>query len=119
MLAECRRYGYLNDEALARHQIRLRKEKGYGPYRIQLYLINKGFSARLVRELLAETYPPQEEIQNAQKTIMRKYGDRCDRLQNPGTTAKAARFLQNRGYSAETVASMLNLMKQNMPFGTP
>jgi regulatory protein len=103
-LAELMQGGWLSDDRFAESYLRVRVEKGYGPLRIQAELKERGLDDDLIASLLKECAVDWKE---QAITARRKHFGAC----LPGDfkeRARQARFLQQRGFSADQVRAALS-----------
>jgi regulatory protein len=92
----------LSDARFAEMRIRSRVSRGYGPFYIRQELSAKGIDAETISECLDEAQV--DWLAAAQALVERRFsGARKD----AEVWAKAARFLQRRGFSAELVSKAL------------
>ena len=98
-LHELRRDGLQSDQRFAETYVNQRFNAGVGPLKIRYELRQKGIGDSMVDEFLAPMAGEWDELMSRQR--IRKYGkpipeDYAERM-------KQARFLQNRGFSPESV----------------
>ena len=89
----------LNDERFSESYIRYRVKKGFGPLRIQNELVEKGIEYELIQAYLGEYESQWFGLMQQQR--QKKFGacipdDYKEKM-------KQARFLQNKGFSPESV----------------
>jgi len=89
----------LNDERFAESYVHQRMQKGFGPLRIRHELYEKGIPPEII-EIQMENCTDQW-IQMMQQQRIKKFG--ADLPQEYKEITKQARFLQNRGFSPESV----------------
>lgn len=94
--------GFLSDERYSESYIRMRMNRGYGPVFLANELRKHGISDELIEHGLKSNNISWEET--AKKTIAKRYNS--DEIQ-PASWEKKARFLKNRGFSAEVILNCL------------
>ncbi len=95
--------GLVSDERYVESVVAVRRERGYGPLRIEHELKEKGIDPSLIDRWL-DTRDPQW-LGVLREVHRRNYGDSTpDNFQE---RARRARFLQSRGFSAEQVMKVL------------
>ncbi len=95
--------GYLNDDRFAENYIHYRRQKGYGPKRIQLELQIRGITDATIAEHLNITDNSWQY--EAQKVWLKHFkGQRPTHLKDK---AKQVRFLQYRGFTQEQIEHIL------------
>ncbi len=102
-LAGLARDGLLSDRRFAEEYISYRAQKGFGPVRIRAELHERGIGSELIGELL----DPQDQRwwQLAQSAHRKRFGEALPR--DIHERAKQARFLQQRGFTAEQIRRVL------------
>lgn len=103
VLDEFESEGWLSDERFAEVYTRSRVDQGYGPLRIRAELQQKGI--RFIPESLADI-PESQWLEMALAMRARKYG-LSDLSEDWPARAKQARFLSQRGFSADQVEQAL------------
>lgn len=103
VLAGLARDGLLSDRRFAEEYINYRAQKGFGPVRIRAELHERGIDSELIEELL----DPQDQRwwQLAQAAHRKRFGEAPPR--DIRERAKQARFLQQRGFTAEQIRRVL------------
>jgi len=105
-LSRLRSWNYLDDEAFARAWALGRAQnRGHGPRRIGQELRSKGVSQALVRDALHEAFDQVDEIAQAKRFLAKRFA--ATALKDSKTRAKAAAFLQRRGYSSKVIFDLL------------
>ena len=89
----------LDDERYAEAYIRHRVERGYGPLRIRHELLELGIESEPISRLMASYSEQWPEVMRQQRC--KKFGESLPEDQR--ARMKQARFLQNRGFSPESV----------------
>ena len=89
----------LDDERYADGYIRHRADRGYGPLRIRHELGEQGIDSEVVSRLMAGYTEQWPELMRQQRC--KKFGESLPEDQR--ARMKQARFLQNRGFSPESV----------------
>lgn len=95
--------GLVSDERYVESLIVVRRERGYGPLRIEHELKEKGIDPALIDRWLDARDPQWLGV--LREVHRRKYGDSTP--ENYQERARRARFLQSRGFSAEQVMKVL------------
>ena len=89
----------LDDERYAEAYIRQRVERGYGPLRIRHELLEQGIESEPISRLMASYSEQWPEVMRQQRC--KKFG--ASLPEDARERMKQARFLQNRGFSPESV----------------
>ena len=89
----------LDDERFTGSYIHYRVQKGFGPLRINNELSDKGVDSELIQNQMAEYEADWYELMKKQRN--KKFGDEIPA--DYKEKMKQARFLQNRGFAAESV----------------
>jgi regulatory protein len=97
-IASLREERALDDARYAQGQVRSRSERGQGPVRIQDHLLGVGLPRALVEAALAAG--PDWEIL-AREVRRQRFGEALPAT--PAGAARQARFLQQRGFSADHI----------------
>jgi regulatory protein len=107
VLADLVRLGYVNDRQfanqLARSRIRLR---GFGRRRIEQELKNKGIDREIIREVFAEVFVDETEIETA-KLVAGKKINAMKCLDRETRRRRLAGFLERKGFSFEIIGAIL------------
>lgn len=91
--------GLQDDFRVARHQVEMnRGRQSKGDAAIRFKLISKGFAESLVEEVISEF--GGSELERAKELVAARFGEEYDKM-------KVARFLNSRGYTEETISSIL------------
>ena len=98
------RGGWLSDDRFAENYLRMRVEKGYGPMRILAELKDRGVDEELIANLLRGCAVDWNEQATAAR---RKHFGACSH-RDFKERARQARFLQQRGFSADQVRAALS-----------
>lgn len=96
----------LSDERFAETYINMRRNRGYGPLRIQAELQERGISAELIDECI-EWKNNQDWISVLETQYRKKYGNTIP--DDYKEKAKQVGYLQRRGFPLEWVLSYLPL----------
>lgn len=89
----------LNDERFTGSYVHYRVQKGFGPLRIKNELSDKGVDSELIQNQMAEYEAVWFEMMVKQRN--KKFGEKIP--SDYKEKMKQARFLQNRGFAAESV----------------
>jgi regulatory protein len=92
------RQGLLSDQRFAEQYCRMRCNRGYGPRRIQLELQERGVSAELVAQTMAEM-SKQSWVEMAKAAWKKKFSGKLPADYKAWATQR--RFLQYRGFTDE------------------
>ena len=90
--------GLLSDRRFAEAWVYQRSQKGYGPLRIRRELLERGVPEALARDALEVDFDWQASMQEQRR---RRFGEALP--EDYRERMKQARFLQNRGFSADAV----------------
>jgi len=105
-LSRLRSWNYLDDEAFARAWALARAQnRGHGPRRIDQELRSKGVGQALARAAVREAFAEVDESAEAKRLLARRFA--APALKDPRNRAKAAAFLQRRGYSSKVIFDLL------------
>ena len=89
----------LNDERFTESYVHYRMQKGFGPLRIKKELSDKGVDSELIQNQIAKYDAVWFELMEKQRN--RKFGEEIPA--DYKEKMKQARFLQNKGFSPESV----------------
>ncbi len=98
-LVELQTENLLNDDRFAESYIYQRMQKGFGPFRIRHELSEKGIPAEIIDQQMENCSDQWPELMREQR--VKKYGPELPL--DYREMMKQARFLQNRGFSPESV----------------
>jgi len=105
-LSRLRSWNYLDDEVFARDWALGRAQnRGQGPRRIDQELRSKGVSQALIRDAVREAFDQVDETAQAKRLLAKRFAAAA--LKDAKTRAKAAAFLQRRGYSSKVIFNLL------------
>ena len=93
----------VNDGRFARDLIRVRIDKGYGPFRIEYELRQRGVDQELISNCLAQIN--ENWKQRLEQLVAKKY--RNQPVESFRDWTKRANFLRNRGFDAELIHDVL------------
>ncbi len=96
--------GLLSDERFVEALVRVRRQRGCGPLRIQKELQEKGVAADVVERWL--DVAGDDWVEEVRRVCRRKYGGKLPK--SLSERAKQARFLQYRGFTFEQIQQALN-----------
>lgn len=101
-LDQAEKEGFINEARLVEHYIYAKSQRGYGPYRIEAALLEKGIDAALIRQFM-----PDNTFWKALATKVRikRFGDEIP--PSYSDQAKQMRFLQSRGFKTEQMKCAL------------
>ncbi len=92
-----------SDERFVENLVRVRRERGYGPLRIQKELEENDIAPELIDS--AVDFTNREWLALLRRVQRKKFGDR--RPRNYAERARQARFLQSRGFTADQIMRIL------------
>ena len=96
--------GLLSDERFVEALVRVRRQRGCGPLRIQKELQEKGVAADVIGRWL--DVAGDDWIEEVRRVCRRKYGGKLPK--SLSERARQARFLQYRGFTFEQIQQALN-----------
>jgi regulatory protein len=94
----------LSDDRFMESLIRARRNRGYGPLRIQKELQEKGVAPEAIANWLDVT--SREWVDDIRRVQRKKFGGRIPR--SYAERARQARFLQYRGFTYDQIQQLLN-----------
>jgi len=94
----------LSDDRFMESLIRARRERGYGPLRIQKELQEKGVAPEAIEQWLDVT--GREWLEDIRRVQRKKFGARLPK--SFAERARQARFLQYRGFTYDQIQQVLN-----------
>jgi regulatory protein len=104
VIAELETDRFQSDERFTDSLIRTRRDRGYGPIRIQKELQEKGIAPELIDRLL--NLSAQEWMDSLQRVWRKKFGDKIPK--SYAERARQARFLHYRGFTSDQCQQVLN-----------
>ncbi len=96
-----RRLGYLGDRKLAADLAERLRDRGFGSLRIRVELERRGIAARTF------SLEASEERSTARRALAERFGE--NDYSEPRRRLQAALFLAARGFSEETIESILDI----------
>ena len=102
VITQLKTEGFLSDERYSESYIRMRMNRGYGPAYLTNELRKHGISEELIEDRLKSN--DISWVETAKKIIAKRY---CSEGKQPASWEKKARFLKNRGFSAEVILNCL------------
>ena len=96
--------GLLSDDRFVEALVRVRRQRGRGPLRIQKELQEKGVSEDVVGRWL--DVASDDWVEEVKRVCRRKYGGKVPK--SLSERAKQARFLQYRGFTFDQIQQALN-----------
>jgi regulatory protein len=99
ILVDLTQQNLLSDERFAEVYVRFRKEKGFGPLKIQQELHERGVSAQII-----DQYANSQDLywyENIVQVHHKRFGD--EKPDDFQSRVKQTRFLQNRGFSEDHI----------------
>lgn len=97
IVAELRDEGLVNDKRFAEAYTRSRSGRGYGPYRIQQELKQRGTSEDIINEVVQIDHQDWQDL--AAQVRIKRFGGKVPKDLNE--KAKQLRFLQYRGFTGD------------------
>jgi len=94
----------LSDDRFMESLIRARRERGYGPLRIQKELQEKGVAPEAIEQWLDVT--GREWLEDIRRVQRKKFGAHLPK--SFAERARQARFLQYRGFTYDQIQQVLN-----------
>jgi len=108
VVAECERLNYIDDADTAQLYLQELKRKGYGRRYARSAMRKKGIDTGTIESCLENGYPHSEEIDSAAAMAQKKQAT-FNREKDPRKRkSKIYRYLYNRGYSPDTITSVLS-----------
>ncbi len=105
VLADLESWRLLSDRRFAENLVQTRRQRGYGPLRIQREMLDKGVDGELIQRSLDAGDPQWVELS---KHVRRKrFGDKLP--SNYAERAKQARFLQYRGFTFDQIRCVFDV----------
>lgn len=105
VLLRLKQQRYLDDVSFASTYTRLRQEnKGFGKFRVQRELANKGISGELIASTLQAAYENSDESELARRYLARK---RIAKPRDQKEAARVMRRLSAAGFSLAAITKML------------
>lgn len=106
-VARCRQLGYLDDARTAGIMAGALRRRGWGVHRIRARLREKGIDGETIAALTAADAEPAQALAAARAVYLRRR-PHFERESDPlRRRARIFRFLQSRGFEAETVRRLL------------
>ncbi|OGI50977.1 MAG: hypothetical protein A3E57_03230 [Candidatus Muproteobacteria bacterium RIFCSPHIGHO2_12_FULL_60_33] len=94
----------VSDDRFMESLIRARRNRGYGPLRIQKELQEKGVAPEAIANWLVVT--GQEWLEDIRRVQRKKFGGKIPK--SYAERARQARFLQYRGFTYDQIQQLLN-----------
>ena len=115
VLADLARFGYVNDLQFARDWTRGRiRLRGFGRRRIGLELKNKGIGQEMIRDVFAEVFSGEAEIETA-KLVAEKRLNTMKVLDRETRRRRLAGFLERKGFSFEIIRTVMKDAESFLP----
>ncbi len=115
VLADLARLGYVNDPQFAREWTRSRiRLRGFGRRRIGQELKNKGIGRDIIREVFAEVFSEETEIEIAKRVAGKKMNT-MKSLDRETRRRRLAGFLERKGFSFEIIREVLRSTELFLP----
>lgn len=104
----CAQFGYVDDTRFARQWAFSRTRlRGFGRRRIGQELRNKGIGPEIIREVFAEVFSEESEIETAKRVAGKKLNT-MGSLDRETRRRRLAGFLERKGFSFEIIRDVLN-----------
>lgn len=94
---------FVSDDRFVESLIQARRNRGYGPLRIQQELREKGVAAERIEAAL--DCAARQWLDDIERLCQRRFGE--NRPKGIAARAKQARFLQYRGFTSDQIAQVL------------
>ena len=94
----------LSDERFTESYIRSRQQRGFGPLRIKMELKQRGVAEDIIKRCL--DVESVEWLKLAREQHRKRFGNEA--VPKHKNRMRQARFLQNRGFSSETIFTILD-----------
>jgi regulatory protein len=104
--------GYLNDTALAKNLLTLRRLQGKGTELIKFEMKRKGIPANIITDTLADNRITADEEALEILPLAKKKFKQASRDTSEKAVQKLMGFLARRGFSPDTVSRVLKLLKK-------
>ena len=115
VMAECERFGYIDDRRTARVYILQLKRKCFGKRYIRQALKKKHLSGAAIDKILSENYPEVDEYEHAGRLLEKKMKTFARETDHKKRSDKIYRFLYARGFSPVVISDLIrNLVKSLM-----
>lgn len=95
--------GLLSDNRFAESYVRARRQRGFGPLRIKMELMERGVDNGLIRANLDDSAIEWFEL--ARQQFHKRFGR--EKARDTQDHARRVRFLQGRGFSSPTIKAVL------------
>ena len=107
VMAECERFGYIDDRRTARVYILQLKRKGFGKRYIRQALKKKRLSGSAIDKILSENYPEVDEYEHAGRLLEKKMKTFARETDRKKRSDKIYRFLYGRGFSPAVISDLI------------
>jgi regulatory protein len=112
VMAECERFGYIDDKRTARVYILQLKRKCFGKRYIRQALKKKRLSGFAIDKILSDNYPEVDEYEHAGRLLEKKMKALARETDHKKRSDKIYRFLYARGFSPAVISDLIrNLVK--------
>lgn len=103
IVADLAEQNLVNDGRFARTLMRVRADRGYGPFRIEYELRQRGVDLELISDSMDQLDENWKE--RLERLVAKKYGSRP--VESSNDWMKRANFLRNRGFGTELINDVL------------
>ena len=107
VMAECERFGYIDDKRTARVYISQLKRKRFGKRYIRQALKKKRLSGDAIEKILSENYPEADEYEHAGRLLEKKMKTFARETDHKKRSDKIYRFLYSRGFSPAVISDLI------------
>ena len=107
VMAECERFGYIDDKRTARIYISQLKRKCFGKRYIRQALKKKRLSGAAIEKILLEDYPDVDEVEHAGRLLEKKMKTFARETDHKKKSDKIYRFLYSRGFSPAVISDLI------------
>jgi regulatory protein len=103
LLGQLEQEGLQSDERFAEAYVYSRRQRGFGPMRIQAELRERGVSDQLIGQFVQ--FGERHWLEEARQQWQKRFGTKAEDYKE---RARQARFLQGRGFSSDMIRQVLN-----------
>ena len=107
VMAECERFGYIDDKRTARVYILQLKRKCFGKRYIRQALKKKRLSGAAIEKILSENYPEVDEYGHGGRLLEKKMKAFARETDHKKRSDKIYRFLYSRGFSPTVIRDIV------------
>jgi regulatory protein len=107
VMAECERFGYIDDKRTARVYILQLKRKCFGKRYIQQALKKKRLNGAAIEKIFSENYPGVDEFEHAGRLLEKKMKTFARETDPQKRSDKIYRFFYSRGFSPAVIRDLV------------